>query len=183
MIPPIEVSTTVQAPPAEAFRIFTQEIDSWWLHGPRFRPDKKRLGVLVLEPHEGGRLLERYVADTGNEANALADEGNAFELGRVRSLQAPTDDSPGVLALDLGGRSFSPGEATHVHISFHRCDGGTRVDVVHGGWELLDANHPALHGLQGAALTSLYGLWWADLLTSLASLGAKTPRERDARPT
>lgn len=161
MIPPVEVTTTVAASPAEAFRIFTEEIDSWWLSGPRFRPHPERLGVLHLDPFAGGRLVERYA------------DGDVALLGTVSRYQPPTCDATGHLGLDLRGRDFGPGESTHVEIAFRGCPTGTRVDVRHGGWELLPAGHPALRGLEGVALTSLIGLWWADLFGSLSRRAAR----------
>lgn len=165
MIPPVEVTTTVATSPAEAFRIFTEEVDAWWLQGPRYRRDPQRLSVLELEATTGGRLLETYAS--GEPASVV--------LAVVRSIEAPMELSGGTegrLTLELSGRDFAPGEYTVVDISFTACAEGTRVDVVHGGWDLLNEAHPGFFGLEGVALYSLYGLWWGDLLSSLARRGS-----------
>ena len=51
----VRALTTVPLPPDEAFALFTEEVDSWWRHGPRFRAaiDGKE-GVMRFEPGEGG---------------------------------------------------------------------------------------------------------------------------------
>jgi hypothetical protein len=40
------------------------------------------------------------------------------------------------------------------------------VTVHHRGWAALRPDHPARHGLEGAAFSRMMGLWWADLLTA-----------------
>ncbi|MEM6706764.1 MAG: activator of HSP90 ATPase [Acidobacteriota bacterium] len=157
MIEPVEVTTTVAVEPTEAFRIFTEEIDAWWLDGPRHRPDPDRLGVLELQLEPGGELAENY--PEGEPAR--------FVLGRVRSFRRPRGMNAGVLHLELGGRDFVPGEWTWVSVLFEACDEGTRVRVTQGGFDALAPGHPAFHGLEGVALSSLYGLWWADLIAAL----------------
>jgi hypothetical protein len=44
---------------------------------------------------------------------------------------------------------------------------GTLVTVHHRGWSALPEDHPARHGLTGAAFARMVGLWWGDLLTAL----------------
>jgi hypothetical protein len=41
------------------------------------------------------------------------------------------------------------------------------VTVHHRGWSALPEDHPARHGLTGAAFARMVGLWWGDLLTAL----------------
>lgn len=59
--------------PATAFVAFTDEIDSWWMHGPINFYDAARAVGKRIEPGVGGRILEVYDRDTG--------EGR--ELGRI----------------------------------------------------------------------------------------------------
>lgn len=157
MIEPVEVTTTVAVDAAEAFRVFTEEIDSWWLSGPRFRPYPERLGVIDLQLREGGELAERYPEG----------EPERFVFGRVTGFRAPQDGRAGELRLELGGRDFVEAEWMWVHIQFEPCEAGTRVHVTQGGFGALPPDHAAFHGLEGVALSSLYGLWWADLTASL----------------
>ncbi len=52
----------------------------------------------------------------------------------------------------------------------HRTQGersGTRVTIVHRGWDRVPAGHRARNGLVGPAFAALVGLWWGDLLTTL----------------
>ena len=51
---------------------------------------------------------------------------------------------------------------------------GTLVTVRHGGWTALRDDHPARHGLKGAAFSRMIGLWWGELLTSLREHAARS---------
>lgn len=148
----VSVTTLVAVDPATAFELFTDEVDSWWKRGPRFRPGIDRSGAMRFERGVGGRLLEVYDDATRD----------AFELGRVRVWE-PSDR----LVFEMGGRDFKPGEATEVEVRFEAVDTGTRVTVVHRGWDSVPAGHPVRHGLEGGAFTSMMGLWWGDLLVAL----------------
>ena len=93
---------------------------------------------MVFEPRVGGRLLERYAS------------GEPFELGRVRAWE------PGVrVAFSMGGRDFAPGECTEVEVTFEPEGSGTRVRVVHRGFETLARTHPARHGMDDDAYRDL----------------------------
>ena len=58
----LNVSIGVPVLPADAFRVFTQEIDLWWRRGPVYRTGKSN--SLRLEPGVGGRFLD-VTGDTG----------------------------------------------------------------------------------------------------------------------
>jgi uncharacterized protein YndB with AHSA1/START domain len=66
----VNVSIDVAVEPAEAFRLFTEDIDSWWRTDPAYRVAKSSL--LKFEPYEGGRFLDI------NEAR-----GTLREVGKV----------------------------------------------------------------------------------------------------
>ena len=53
----VRVTTVVAVEPAEAFELFTADVDLWWRRGPRFRADGGRPSVLRFEPGVGGRLV------------------------------------------------------------------------------------------------------------------------------
>lgn len=55
-----EARIEVEVDPDTAFRIFTEEIDLWWVRGPINHHDASRLAELRLEGEVGGRMLEIY---------------------------------------------------------------------------------------------------------------------------
>ena len=145
----IRVTTLVAVDPATAFEIFTEEIDSWWRRGPRFRWLTSAEGRLRFEPGEGGRLVEEG-------------DGDAFEVGRVQVWRPPER-----LVFDFRARSFEPGQRTEVEVAFAAEGEGTRVTVEHRGWEALAPEHPVRHGLDATAFDNMMGVWWGDLLFSV----------------
>jgi uncharacterized protein YndB with AHSA1/START domain len=150
------VSVAVGVPPQAAFDIFTREIDRWWRRGPRFRHAGSRRGLVHLEPHVGGRLFESIEGDGAERV---------FEVGRVREW-----DPPARLAFSWRNANFAPNESTEVVVEFTPAGDGTLVTVTHTGWAALRADHPARHGLEGAAFSRMMGLWWGEQMTSLREL-------------
>jgi hypothetical protein len=140
----VRVTTVVELDPAEAFEVFTREIDAWWKRGPRYRWGD----VIRFEGTRGGRLVEA--------------RGEAVqEIGRILIWE------PGArLVFEWRAVNFAPGEVTEVEVRFERAERGTRVVLEHRGWEAIPAKHPVRHGLSGTGFTDMIGLWWADLLTS-----------------
>lgn len=49
----------------EAFAIFTEEIDSWWRHGAKYRIAGRQPGQIFFEPRSGGRLFETVERGSG----------------------------------------------------------------------------------------------------------------------
>jgi hypothetical protein len=146
----IIVTTLVAADPDTAFAIFTTEVDSWWKHGPMFRPAIGNGGVLRFEPRAGGRLLETY------------QDGSVFEFGRVRVWE------PGRrLVFDMIARSFGPGESTEVEVRFEAEGEKSRVTLENRGWDRFRQDHPVRHGMDDTAFIDMMSIWWADLLRVL----------------
>lgn len=145
----IRVSVTVDADPATAFAIFTEETDLWWRRGPRFRAAGRAPGTIRFEPTEGGRLIEDF-------------DGESFVAGAITAWRPPD-----YLAFEWRATNFAPGESTQVEITFEAVPTGTRVTVVHSGWATLPEDHPVRHGKPPAAFLRATGLWWGDLLTAL----------------
>jgi uncharacterized protein YndB with AHSA1/START domain len=114
----ITKSVTIAAPVEHAFRVFTEEIHTWWplrTHAV----DTEHSETVVLEGHEGGRLFERTPA------------GEEHLWGTVVLWEPPR----------RVGYSWHPGRgaetAQEVEVTFTRQGEGTRVDVRHWGWEKL----------------------------------------------
>jgi uncharacterized protein YndB with AHSA1/START domain len=114
----IEKTVTVSVPVDEAFRVFTEEIETWWplrAHAV----DTESSDTVVLEGREGGRLFER------------APGGEEHVWGLVRTWEPP----------QRVGYTWHPGRgeetAQEVEVTFTPDGEGTRVDVRHWGWEKL----------------------------------------------
>ena len=137
-IPAIEKTVTVPLPPKEAFRVFTADLNLWW------PVDSHSLSAntgdmprkVELEPRDGGRITE-----------TLAD-------GRRADWATITDWRPGeAFALDwYVGRD--PSEATQVRVRFEAEGPGTRVILIHDGFDRLGAGGPEMaanytHGWDG----------------------------------
>ncbi len=147
------VSVLVRVPPADAFRIFTEEIDAWWRRGLRYRIGEGR-SVVHLEPKLGGRLFETFQSPDGAE--------RVKETGRVTGYEPPFR-----LVLEWRAVNFAPGESTEVEVRFDASPSGTLVTVCHRGWSKLRADHPVRHGQEPARFLRSMGSWWGDLMTSL----------------
>lgn len=147
------VTVSVLVTPAEAFDVFTREIDLWWREGPRFRIAGRRRGQLAFEPGVGGRLFETVDMDPGPRL---------FVVGTILAWQPPER-----LVFEWRGANFRDGESTQVEVTFRGAGDATLVTVRHSGFRALRDGHPARHGLESAAFSRMIGLWWGDLLTGL----------------
>ena len=147
------VSVLVAAPPAAAFRIFTEEIDEWWQRGFKYRIAGKRRGIIHLEAGVGGRLFESF--ESGSDTRVV-------ETGRVTVWEPPAR-----LVFEWRAANFAPSETTEVEVLFEPTASGTVVTVTHRGWSRIRADHPARHGLEVAAFIRMTGMWWADLMSAL----------------
>jgi len=146
------VSVLVKVPPAEAFRIFTEEIDQWWRQGQRYRIGKRR-SVVHLEPKLGGRLFESFDTASGSKVK---------ETGRVIGFEPPKR-----LVLEWRAVNFAPDEKTEVEVSFEPSPSGTLVTVCHRGWSRIRPDHPVRHGEPTPAFLRSMGSWWGGLMTAL----------------
>ena len=147
------VSVGLAVAPAEAFRLFTEEIDAWWRRGRRFRNAPGDSGIVCIEPGVGGRMFESFSGEAGEQV---------VEMGRVRIWQPPQR-----LVFEWRAVNFAPHEHTEVEVLFEPTSRGTLVTVVHRGWSALRADHPVRHGLDVPAFIRMMGMWWGDLMTSL----------------
>ena len=119
MIPDIRKEVIVPVTPARAFKVFWSEIGKWWpLHTHSISGmDGKVAQGLRFEPHPGGQIVE-----------TLAD-GTEVRWGVI------TDWQPGK-AMEFTWQLRRPeAEATRVRVSFAATESGTRVTLIHTGWE------------------------------------------------
>lgn len=159
------VSARVGVPPADAFEVFTREIDRWWRRGAKFRQAGAASGFVHLEPKVGGRLFESIDRDDGPPS--------VFVVGEVKVFEPPAR-----LLFTWRNATFAPHEVTEVEVTFAPATGGTAtlVTVEHRGWAALPPDHPAKHGQDPRAFAGGLGRWWGDLLASFrATAGGTDP--------
>ena len=147
------VTVVVRADVALAFQVFTEEIDTWWRTGPRFRVGRRAVGMLTFEAGVGGRLFETYETSSGTRTHV--------------SGTVTVWDPPHRLSFEWRGVNFRPDESTLVEVEFQSIGDATRVTLRHSGWSRLPDDHPVRHGRVGAAFIREIGMWWGALLSSL----------------
>lgn len=114
----VRSSVTVALPRGDAFRLFTERIGAWWPLARHSVFAGEALTV-TMEPRIGGRLYE------------------ATANGRTSDWGVVTTWEP----VDRVAFTWHPGDdealATLVEVTFIDApDGGTRVDLLHTGWEV-----------------------------------------------
>ena len=155
------VRRTVHVPvdPATAFRLFTDDIGTWWRPGAHSLADPARAVGMVIEPGAGGRWLEVWDASTG--------EG--YEHGRVLVWE------PGRrLVIAYRHEALPPEPATEIEVAFEPTDGGTRVVLEHRGWDRLPPEVVAAYvrpRMWGALLS-----WYVAHATATAPAETQAPR-------
>lgn len=152
------VSVSVRTDPAEAFRVFTEDIDLWWRRGLKYRVAGKRRGIIHLEPKVGGRLFESFDG---------AREQKVVETGRVTVW-----DPPARLVFQWRSVTFAPSESTEVEVTFEPSGESTLVTVTHRGWSEIRDDHPVRHRHDVPEFLRSMGLWWGELMASLRELVA-----------
>ena len=132
-VPPVVKAVTVRCAPALAFRRFTEDLAAWWPLATHHIGDDPR--SCVLEGRVGGRLFERSGA------------GAETVWGIVEQW-----DPPRRLAFTWQVRVAAE-QAQRIDVTFTAAPGGTRVELVHSGWENL--------GEAAAARRDSYDKGWA----------------------
>ena len=134
-IEPVRRSVEVGCDPAQAFRIFTEEIDSWWPLATHSMGDAEGC---VFEGREGGRIYETHR------------DGSIHLWGTVTAWLPPQR-----LVF-----SWHPGRdaatAQEVELRFLEIPGGTRIELEHRGWETL--------GEQASEVRQGYETGWPPVL-------------------
>jgi uncharacterized protein YndB with AHSA1/START domain len=117
----IRRSVTVNASVERAFDVFTRGIETWWplathsIHASRGEGAPQEVH---LELREGGRLYERT-------------DGEELSWGSVLAC-----DPPRRIVLEWHVNPANP--PTEIEVTFTSEGTGTRVDLVHSGWERFD---------------------------------------------
>lgn len=123
-IAPVRISVTVPIPADQAFKLFTEGFNSWWIGHHIGAAD---LAEAVIEPREGGRWYERGV------------DGSECDWGKVLTFQPP---GRLVLTWQLNAQfAYDPdlAHASEVEVLFTEANGQTRVDFEHRHIERLGA--------------------------------------------
>ena len=114
----IRKSVTVICSPDEAVRLYTERVASWWPHRTH-SVEKDDVETVVFEPREGGRFYER----TKN--------GEEHLWGVVLVWDPPAR----IVHTWHPGRGDDTGQK--VELTFTPDGDGTRLELVHTGWERL----------------------------------------------
>jgi uncharacterized protein YndB with AHSA1/START domain len=112
----IRRSVTVDVDREQAFTVFTEGFDSWWMRSHHI--GAAELEVAIIEPREGGRWYERDI------------DGSECDWGYVISWEPP---GRVVLAWQINGEwKYDPTLVTEVEVTFTEEGGSrTRVDLEH----------------------------------------------------
>jgi uncharacterized protein YndB with AHSA1/START domain len=155
VIEPIHATVAVRRTPEDAFRVFTQEMGSWWpLQAFSMAEDTEaevKAESVVFEEREGGRVYEVMSDGTeGTWATILAWEPpRRLVLAWKPNL---TDNPP-----------------TELELTFTAEGDSTRVDLEHRGWERL--------GAMAEEARAGYGENWNGVLALFA--GAAEPDRKE----
>ena len=139
IIEPVRKTVEVGCTVAKAFRLFTDEIDSWWPLATH-SVGQSDAQACFFEGREGGRIYES------------GGDGSIHLWGTVTAWDPPAR----VVFSWHPGRDAST--AQEVELSFSECAGGTRVDLEHRGWEIL--------GEKAESTRNAYESGWVGVLDS-----------------
>lgn len=115
-VPPLVKEVAVPVGLERAFELFTAHLADWWPLATHSVGEADAAGV-ALEGHLGGEIVE-----------TLAD-GTTSVWGTVLEWEPPHRVA---FTWHPGG---DPEESGTVSVSFHETSTGTRVELVHSGWE------------------------------------------------
>jgi hypothetical protein len=122
----IRKSVTVNCAPDEAVRVYTEQVGTWWPFEKTHSIAEEDVETVIFECREGGRFYERTKS------------GEEHVWGTVLIWDPPNR----IL------HSWHPGRgeetAQEVELTFTQVAEGTRVDLVHTGWERLGDRVPAV---------------------------------------
>ena len=145
-------AVTVKAPPSVAWRVFTEQLGTWWPLATHTIGEATAVDA-VIEPRVGGRWYER------------GDDGSTCDWGRVLAW-APYERL--VLSWEISADwRHDPSLRSEVEVRFiAQGRDGTRVELAHRHLERYGARRGQVRG----TLDSEAG--WSGLLASFARLAA-----------
>ncbi len=145
-LPPLVKTLRVGIGSAAAFDLFTRDFGCWWPLATHSVGKDLALSC-AMEKREGGRIVER------------THDGAEYVWGTVADWQPPTRLS----------FSWHPGRgpetAQHVELRFETDGSGTRVTLLHGGWDAL--------GDRATAIRSSYDSGWDFVLGERYAVAAQ----------
>ena len=124
--PVLRKSVRVARAPEDAFRLYTEGMARWWPLATH-SVEEEAAETVVFEPRLGGRIVER------------AQGGAEHHWGTVTEWDPPA----GFAHTWHPGREASSGQL--VEVRFVADGDGTRVELVHTGWENLGDQAPRLY--------------------------------------
>jgi uncharacterized protein YndB with AHSA1/START domain len=133
----------VPCSPEDAFRIFTEQVGSWWPTRTHSGGGDKVVSV-TMECRLGGRVFETLT------------DGSQHEWAIITGWEPPHR-----LTMDWNP-SDEPRPYTQVEVRFEPTSGGTRVELTHTGWEHL--------GADAAPIRDSYYEGWAPVLEDFVTL-------------
>ena len=150
-IEPLRASIAVNRSPADAFRLFTRDMGTWWpLDVHSLAVDeyegRSKTESLTFEEREGGRIVERM------------SDGTEGTWGTVLVWKPP---SRVVLAWKPNTNEHPP---TELEVRFTPQGDGTLVELEHRGWERL--------GEAAEESRASYGEGWGGVLSMFAAAAA-----------
>lgn len=114
---PINKSLTVPLTPADAFALFTSDIDSWW--------PKDKFSVT------GGDSTVTFPAHKDEDIVETGADGSSNVWGTIIA------HDPGKYLAFSWHPGRGPEEATTVTVTFTQTEAGTKCDLTHGGFDIL----------------------------------------------
>jgi len=142
-IAPVVRDVHVPCSPEDAFRIFTQQVGSWWPTVTHSGGGDKVVSV-TMECRLGGRVFETL------------NDGSQLEWAIITGW-----DPPHRLTMDWNP-SVEPRPYTQVEVRFESMSGGTRVELTHTGWEHL--------GADAEPVRDSYNEGWVPVLSDFVAL-------------
>ena len=122
-IAPVHKTLTVQCSVEHAFSTFTDRVGDWWPL-PTHSVGGEKSESVRFEPGDTGRLIERLADGTETVWGHILEWDPP---NRVRLSWHPGEDCTRTQAH----------EATEVEVTFEAEGEGTRVELIHRGWERL----------------------------------------------
>jgi uncharacterized protein YndB with AHSA1/START domain len=144
-LPPVDHTVNVPLQPADAFDLFTRQMDRWWPLSTHSCAQEDATGV-TFEPRVGGRVTERTRTGAEHPWGVLLEW-----------------DPPNGLVM-----RWHPGQpadqATLLRVTFTARGGSTDVRILHEGWEA--------RGDTAGAVRGEYETGWPLVLARLATAAA-----------